>query len=257
MRITSYNILDGGEGRADPIAEILLAQRADIVCLVEADNAAVRQRIASRLKMDMIVGSAGRDSVALLSRLPIVETIDHAAAQPEFTGSLLEAIVVDERDVEWPVGVVHLSAKATEERERKREAEIAVVIDAFARHRQANRPHFLAGDFNANSPTQIIDPAPCKPATREAWESNGRQIPRRVIQRLLDAGYTDTLRAVHGAAADEMVSFTTHWPGQRLDYIFAYAVGATDAWIERDRLATYASDHYPVGCVLLPAENQA
>ena len=28
MRIVSYNILDGGEGRADPLAEVLLAHQA-------------------------------------------------------------------------------------------------------------------------------------------------------------------------------------------------------------------------------------
>ena len=38
MRIVSYNILDGGVGRADPIAEVLLAQRPDVVGLVEADE---------------------------------------------------------------------------------------------------------------------------------------------------------------------------------------------------------------------------
>ena len=36
MRICSYNILDGGEGRADPLAEVILAQRPDIVAIVEA-----------------------------------------------------------------------------------------------------------------------------------------------------------------------------------------------------------------------------
>jgi len=34
MRVVSYNILTGGEGRADPLAEVLLAQRADVIALV-------------------------------------------------------------------------------------------------------------------------------------------------------------------------------------------------------------------------------
>ena len=34
MRIVSYNILDGGEGRADPLAEVIEAQRPEVVALV-------------------------------------------------------------------------------------------------------------------------------------------------------------------------------------------------------------------------------
>ena len=45
-------------------------------------------------------------------------------------------------------------------------------------------------------------------------------------------------------------TFTTQHPGQRVDYIFAFGFVPTairSAWIETDRLATYASDHYPIG----------
>ena len=92
-------------------------------------------------------------------------------------------------------------------------------------------PHVLAGDFNANSPTQRIDPDQCKPATKKAWHDNGGRIPRRVIERLLAAGYVDTLRQTHRESADEMTSFTTHWPGQRVDYIFSFGMALQGAWI--------------------------
>ena len=52
MRLVSYNILDGGVGRADPIAEILQAQNADIVVLLEADDLSVVERIAGELAAD-------------------------------------------------------------------------------------------------------------------------------------------------------------------------------------------------------------
>src|SRR5437763_7307822 len=68
VRIFSYNILDGGEGRADPRAEVIEAQRADAVALIEADNADVLDRISKRLKMDVIVAAGKRHAVALLSR---------------------------------------------------------------------------------------------------------------------------------------------------------------------------------------------
>jgi endonuclease/exonuclease/phosphatase family metal-dependent hydrolase len=248
MRIVSYNILDGGEGRADPLAEVILARAPDVVCVVEADDAAVLGRLSKRLKMEYVVATAGRDGVALFSRWPIIQSVDHAAIKTGFTGSLLEAVVAEPDGREWPIGVVHLSAKAGEEQEQKREAELAVVLDAFGVYRAQRRPHVLAGDFNANSPIQQIDPAACKAATRWAWESNGGMIPRRVVQRLLDSGYIDSLAAIAPHQAERSGSFTTQEPGQRVDYVFAFGIDKPrDAWIERDRLARYASDHFPVG----------
>ena len=35
MRLVSYNILDGGTGRADKLADVIAAQRADLVALIE------------------------------------------------------------------------------------------------------------------------------------------------------------------------------------------------------------------------------
>jgi endonuclease/exonuclease/phosphatase family metal-dependent hydrolase len=186
--------------------------------------------------------------VALFSRWPIIQSIDQAIFHGNFTGSLLEAVVAEPGGCDWPFGVVHLSARAKEEDEQKREAEIAVVLDVFAGHRAAGRPHFLAGDFNANSPIQRIDPVDCKPTTRAAWESNGGKIPRRVVQRLMGAGYVDSLFAVSPDHAAKAGSFTTQNPGQRVDYIFSFGFEKPrDAWIEQDRLARYASDHFPVG----------
>jgi len=249
MRILSYNILNGGEGRADPLAEVIEAQRADIVALVEADNLDVVERIARRLRMDYVRAEGAGHLAALLSRWPIVESINHAAlrGRPQ---ALLEAQVAEPGGDSWVIGVVHLHARAFDADETVREEELTEVLGAFARQRDAGRPHLLCGDFNANSPIQRIDPEKCKPRTREAWAANGGGVPRRVIQRLLDAGYVDVLHAVKGDAAATAASFTTQYPGQRIDYVFTWGIDASrlrDAWIETDRLAKYASDHFPVG----------
>src|SRR5512144_1998793 len=79
MRIVSYNILDGGVGRADPLAEVVLAQRPDIVALVEADDWGVVERLASRLNMDFSYASGGKKGAAVLSRWNFRQSIDHAA----------------------------------------------------------------------------------------------------------------------------------------------------------------------------------
>src|SRR4051812_32888412 len=166
MRLVSYNILDGGEGRADPLAEVILAQRPDVVALVEADHLFVLERIAARLSMDFIHAPGNKSAAALLSRWPIRDSINHAPLHREMEKSLLEATVIEPDGKgagrEWTIGVAHLHARATEHDERQREQEIEVVLDVFARHRSANRPHLLAGDFNANAPYQQIDPAKLK-----------------------------------------------------------------------------------------------
>jgi endonuclease/exonuclease/phosphatase family metal-dependent hydrolase len=107
----------------------------------------------------------------------------------------------------------------------------------------------LCGDFNSNAPYQRINPARCKIKTQQAWEKNGGRLPRRVIEAMLGVGYLDTYHALHDEF--EMIgTFDTQHPGQRVDYIFMFGAPQArvkDAWVEQERLAKYASDHYPIG----------
>lgn len=250
MRVTSYNILNGGEGRADPLAEVILAQRADVVGIVEADNLEVLHRLGKRLNMDWVHAQGADHAAALFSRFPIVHSINHALLLKGGPRSLLEAVVRDEAGNEWTFGVLHLSPGAYEVNEKVREQEIAKVLQVFAPHRDEYRRHILLGDFNSNSPVQNIEPHHCKPSTQEAFAANGGEIPRRVMQLVLGAGYLDTLDEVHQPAAEGSGTFSTQAPGQRVDYILTWGFDpqrVTAAWIEHDRLAKYASDHYPVG----------
>ncbi len=254
MRIVIYNILDGGEGRADPLAEVLIAQRADVVALVEADDLIVLERIAARLKMDYIHAPGPSHASALLSRWPIRETINHALLRKGISRSLLEATVEDPAGGDWTIGVIHLHPNVLESDEDVREQEIGELLDVFKPHREAKRRHLLTGDFNANSPVQRIDPDLCMPRTREEWKANGGKIPRRAIQKITDAGYVDSLLASDTNAAANVGTFTTQFPGQRVDYIFSFGGAAhsiKSAWIERDRLAKYASDHFPIGAEVI------
>ena len=111
MRIASYNILKGGEGRADPLAEVLEAQRPDIVALIEADVPVTVERIARRLGMDVVTGEGKDHSVALLSRWPITQSVNHAGLNAKLSRCFLEASVSDPAGMEWPIGVVHLGRR--------------------------------------------------------------------------------------------------------------------------------------------------
>ena len=248
MRLVSYNILDGGEGRADPLAEVIEAQQPDIVVLVEADVPAVVERIARRLKMDFVQAEGRKHGGAILSRGGILESINHSLLHDEFSDCVLEA-TIDLSGTEWTITVVHLHARARPEDEAAREREIAAILDIFAKHRAENRPHLLAGDFNANSSVQHVDPAKCKRRTQEDIAANGGILPRTAIEKLLSADYVDTFHAVAPSAAAKTGSFTTQHPGQRVDYIFLYGIDPRrikQAKVEQDRLAQYASDHFPV-----------
>jgi endonuclease/exonuclease/phosphatase family metal-dependent hydrolase len=249
MRLISYNILDGGAGRVDLLARVIAGQNPDIVALVEADDPAVVEEMAHRLNMDFIHAPGNKKASALLSRWPICETINHAPLHQSLTKSLLEAIVISPAGEEWILGVAHLYARATEGDESIREHEIATVLQIFEPHRRANRPHLLTGDFNSNAPYQQIDPSRCKPSTRRAFERNGGYIPRRVVQRLLDAGYADALYVKYPLIAQTAASFSTDFPGQRVDYIFTLNVDPRrirSARVVYDDPARDASDHYPI-----------
>ena len=131
--------------------------------------------------------------------------------------------------------------------------ELAIALARLDRYRHAGVPHLLCGDFNANAPYQRIDPARCKGKTRRAWAANGQRLPRRVVQAVTDAGYVDTHHVRHDEEREMIGTFTTQHPGQRVDYIFAFGIPTgrvRDAWVEQDRLAKYASDHFPVGVEL-------
>ena len=250
MRLLSYNILYGGVGRADPIAEILEAQRPDIVVLLEADELLVVERIAGRLQMDFVHSAGRKHGCAVLSRYAIRDSVNFALLHSDLTNSFTLATMVDPGGRIWRVGAVHLHARATFADEEVRLKETEAILYLTRKLRDVGMSHILAGDFNANSPIQKIVREKCKPSTQEQMDQNGGLLPRQVISRLLEEAYVDALHARWGEKAGEMGSFSTQHPGQRVDYILAHGIPAgqiADAWIENDRLATYASDHYPIG----------
>jgi endonuclease/exonuclease/phosphatase family metal-dependent hydrolase len=201
------------------------------------------------LNMDLIHAVGQSDSVSILSRWTILESINHGALHPELSKSCLEVIVQSPAGEQWPICALHLHARAYVSDENERLKELGALLPLFEKYRSKRQPHLLVGDFNSNSPVQRIDPDKVKEATREAWEKNGNMIPRQAIQMLLDAGYVDVLDAVDPAAAASDGSFTTQHPGQRVDYVFAHSMPRErfkHARIETDRLAKYASDHFPL-----------
>jgi endonuclease/exonuclease/phosphatase family metal-dependent hydrolase len=249
MRLLSYNILDGGTGRIDLLAQVIERQRPDVVALVEAEDHDVVEKLAGRLEMDFIHAPGNHKASALLSRFVIRETINHAPLHEELTKSFLEATVIDAAGDAVTLGVLHLHAHATGHDESIRQREIETVLRIIEPHRARRRKHLLMGDFNADAPSQQINPERCKPRTRQDWAKNGGSIPRRVVQRILDAGYTDSFHAIHPREAETTGTFSTEFPGQRVDFIFTFGIEPgrlREAGIAADPPAREASDHFPV-----------
>ncbi|MDA3875109.1 MAG: endonuclease/exonuclease/phosphatase family protein [Kiritimatiellae bacterium] len=251
MRIVSYNMLNGGLEREDLIADVISTRNPDVVALVEADDSGVVKSLADRLGMHHVhAPSGGHHAGAILSRWPITNTINHAASgEGHWMNAFVEARVIDPTTgTEWPIVVVHFAAHASEEREQLREAQLDSLFDRLAPLR--DRPHILAGDFNSNAPSQLIDPALCNPRTQREWTENCGSIPRRIVQKLLDAGYRDTLHSASPRVAETTGTYTTEFPGQRIDYIFTHGIDPSriqSAWIDQSPQAAKASDHFSIG----------
>ena len=204
---------------------MLLAQHADVIALVEAEDPAVLERIARRLKMDYVqaIGKQER-RIGTAQPLPHSRFDQSRALNPGISKSLLQASI--DRTGRTTVALRRRPSPRPRHRRRRtqREAEFEVVMKVFEPLREAATPHFLFGDFNSNSPVQQIDLAKCKPSTREQAATNGGTIPRRVVQELLNAGYADTYHLLNPELAKTRGTFTTQFPGQRVDYIFAHSL---------------------------------
>src|SRR5690606_28588773 len=152
----------------------------------EADDPEILDRIAWRLGWDYIAAEGPKHTAALLTRGRILESINHARLLGDRgPRSFLEATVeVDGQSL--PFAVVHTTGGATGEKE------VGALVDVFAARRSARTAARLICDFVANAPLQSIDPDRLKPSCGEACDEQG-DLPRRVVQRIFDAGYIDTL----------------------------------------------------------------
>src|SRR5258708_36287298 len=80
LRVVTYNILLGGDGRGERIAAVLERTAADIVALQEASDLGLVRELAARLDMRMVVAKpndASKLNLAVLSRLPVTRWRAH------------------------------------------------------------------------------------------------------------------------------------------------------------------------------------
>lgn len=241
MRILTFNIWVGGEGRLPLIRDVIRRQEPDVVAIQEANDQGNVAALARDLEMELVCGAANtKYSVAWLSRLPIRRAENHRRAV--FRKTLLEI------EVEWQgtplrLFAAHLKAKVANERYRAHEVAALLEIVGAA----TGTPHLLVGDFNAIAPGDVFAPdAPVTPATAE-WAPLAYAAPRLAIAPILAAGYTDCYRALHPDRPGYTCKTTD--PSVRIDYVFASPelaprLHACD--VATSPPASAASDHFPV-----------
>ena len=81
MKVCSYNIQEGGNGRVAAIAELIRNLRSDAVALLEVTDPASVGLLADWMQMQIVVGESNHGyHVAWLSRLPIRRSQNHRLA---------------------------------------------------------------------------------------------------------------------------------------------------------------------------------
>lgn len=249
MRLLSYNIREGGVGRAEEIAAVIKAASPDVVALQEARDPAVVEHIARLAGFDHW-GSRRSHSTGFLSRLPVLE---HDWRHPPRTRhALLEVRFADG----FPrLFVLHLRAWFSKWSERRRAQELRGLLDGIQaqliKEEQAFAFHVLAGDFNALAPGELLDPSHMPGWIRGMIWLSGRDIARSTIEMMKSDGYVDAWRTVHGDQQHANgYTFPVWDPHVRLDYVFTPAeFGSRFIGCEVRRApdaVRTASDHYPL-----------
>ena len=249
VRLLTYNIREGGTGRAAEIAEVIMAANPDVVALQEAREPAVVERIA-QLAGFRAWGSQRSHSTGFLSRVPVRE---HAWRHPPRTRhAMLEVRLGDGLP---RVFVMHLRAWFSNWSERQRVRELRGLLDGIRdelrRERDEDAFHLIAGDFNALAPAEPFDSSPMPRWIRGMVWLSGRDIARSTIEMMRSDGYVDAWRTVHAHLTNEPgYTFPVWHPHVRLDYVFtpaAYASRIRSCEVRRGSdVARRASDHFPL-----------
>jgi endonuclease/exonuclease/phosphatase family metal-dependent hydrolase len=259
-RVLSYNILLGGTRREKELATIIQSAQPDIVGLVEATNPHVVEELANQLGMQFSLSGRSRGlrdwNIAVLSKLPIIETRVHTHPGIFTRRHLLEVELEETNGEHLTVFVTHLTANFFRGMKsvRKRRREVEEILRIMA-PRQGT-PHLVMGDFNSKTHgedfegsallryfrsqrtsqhswptrnssksfiryifTRILRLAIYTPALIPLADRLSRIYAQGGIDLLTKAGYVDCFRQIH--PDNKGFTFHTAKPVGRIDYIFA------------------------------------
>jgi exodeoxyribonuclease-3 len=198
LRLLTYNIRNGGVGRAGPIARVIASSEPDIVLLQEATRPDVVAEIAGRTGM-ADWRSYRSQSLAFLSRAHVQFAASH---RPRFSRHAFIEVAPAGEQVR--LFGVHLSALHAAWTERRRLVEVQSLLRGIAQHQHGF--HVLAGDFNTLAPPEEMDVGRLPMRLRPfVWLSGGRIRAKplrrsdRAVRRRRAPGRAGCVRSSSGA----------------------------------------------------------
>ena len=259
MRIATWNV-NSVRQRLDHLLGYLGRIAPDVVCLQEikcVDEAFPRAEIEALGYTCHVHGQKGFNGVALLSRREAIAAPGLPGDEADSQARYIEALVPDGAGAAVRIASIYLpngNPVGTEKFPYK-----LAFMDRLTTHARrlacAEEPVVLAGDYN-------VIPEPADVADPENWGQDALFLPetRARFRTLLNAGYTDALRAV--TAASGVYSFWDYqagaWQrnkGLRIDHLLLSPQAAdrlVDAVVDKDlRALDKPSDHVPVRIDLL------
>jgi len=246
FRVLAYNLYFGGADRIDSIQTVLAHCDAHLVCLTEADDRSVIEKLAERLNYQHVwARGSGDRHIATLSRFPIVEW--NIYNKPPLTQAVLETKIAVP-DFAKPLSFynAHFLPYLLLPFEVRRWQAVGKLLEVI-RDRKPGL-HLILGDLNAIAPGDRVLQRNNPPRMKRVMWLQLRLIFRLALRRLLNAGYVDSFRKLHPGEDG-----FTWMPGNattRYDYILADP-GMASA-LKSCRVVddipeiNIASDHFPL-----------
>lgn len=244
FRVISYNIRFGGLGREELLTQVLQGLDADLVIFQEATHPKVIAGVAEGLGAAAWASKRGF-SLGFVSRSPVRHWRWHRL--PQLKHPVLE---VDPHHSCTVYGV-HLRPHLFKWIEKKRVGEVNAFLSIVRGNREV-KPHVVVGDFNSIAPDDEAQVSLMPTWIRALIHLSGGKILTEVIQKIIEADYTDGYRWLHGR--DSGFTFPSLYPRLRLDYAFLSS-GLPDQLRECTVISDspdlkLASDHLPLLTVL-------
>ena len=246
MKVMTYNILDGGEGRKKAILEVIRSIQPDIVILQEVYTPDFLQDLATVLDMEPFFATGNKKRrVALLSRLPIRTAKSHHPVFPIWR-NVVEADIEYKPNKTLRVIGVHPKASLGILSEWWRWWEAKHTLKHINSH--SSKPCLIAGDFNAIAPGDSIVMETMPQWLKLILRLQGNRTYQFSIREYLSNGFIDSFRYLNGGEAG--FTLPPPNPNSRLDYVFVNS-NLKDylkkCWVVREPIVVEkASDHYPV-----------
>lgn len=246
LRFLTYNILDGGRGREQALAEIIAAQNTDVILLQEVAEYEFVEDLAEQLGFHFYIAESNSElTLALLTTLTIVKASEFHP--PLLRHTCLQATLEFSPGQTVSVYGVHLAAPAfTLPIELYRLRELNLILKYISQ--QEAEKVIVGGDFNSIAPGDRPDFSGLPFRLRLSILLQGGTIARQVIKKMRAAGFTDAFRVLNPNGRG--FTFPAAQPNVRLDYFFVNdALRASlkhCAPVMTPKGVKTASDHLPV-----------